>query len=223
MGEQTLTCNMLPALFLLIAISLTSGTETNSTAGACTLGSVTGCSTLVAAGLTRQIAAQLGRMGYQFKTLNATAIHCSSPCQLQASAADALARAAAAKKDYITINSAFRSCAEQYLLYNWYLKRQCGIPLAAKPGQSNHEGGRAIDTSYYNYWRATLESHGWKWFGNSDVYHFDYLSAPNLSSQNLKAFQTLWNQHNPNNKIAVDGIYGPGSANALARAPCGGW
>lgn len=63
-------------------------------------------------------------MGYSFKTLDSTWIHCSSPCvnQLQAKAADSLASAAKSKNDYITLNSAFRSSGQQYLLYNWYLK-----------------------------------------------------------------------------------------------------
>lgn len=90
-------------------------------------------------------------MGHSFKQLNGTAIHCGNGCFnfLQAPAADALARAAGSKHDFITLNSAFRSSAEQYLLYNWYLQHRCGIPLAAKPGTSNHEGGRAIDTSKF--------------------------------------------------------------------------
>ena len=35
------------------------------------------------------------------------------------------------------------------------------VYLAAVPGTSNHEGGRAIDTSYYSYWLSTLQSYGW--------------------------------------------------------------
>lgn len=69
---------------------------------------------------------------------------------LQASAADSLARVAGAKHDYITLYvsqsnvadtcraSAWRSSAQQYLLYSWYTKGICGIKLAAKPGTSNH-------------------------------------------------------------------------------------
>lgn len=38
----------------------------------------------------------------------------------------------------------------------------CGIQLAAKPGTSNHEGGAAIDTSYYQYWMSTLQANGWR-------------------------------------------------------------
>eukprot|EP01127_Copromyxa_protea_P013370 TRINITY_DN3590_c0_g1_i3.p1 TRINITY_DN3590_c0_g1~~TRINITY_DN3590_c0_g1_i3.p1 ORF type:complete len:137 (-),score=26.64 TRINITY_DN3590_c0_g1_i3:70-480(-) len=127
------------------------------------------------------------------------------------------------KNDYITLNSAFRSSAQQYLLYNWHAKGMCGIPLAAKPGTSNHEGGRAIDTSHFSYWESVLAANGWKWFGSSDQYHFDYTSVPDLAQQNLIAFQKLWNEHNPDSKISEDGVYGPNTAAAFAKSPCGGW
>ena len=84
-------------------------------------------------------------------------------------------------------------------------------------------GGRAIDTSSYNYWMSTLQAYGWTWLGNSDPVHFDYLSVSDLAKQNLQAFQRLWNRYNPNNKIAEDGIYGPDTEKALYNAPCNGW
>jgi LAS superfamily LD-carboxypeptidase LdcB len=196
-----------------------------SGASSCILGTQNGCSGQVARGLTNQIAAKLGQMGYSFKTLDANRIHCSGGCvnMLQASAADSLAQAAASANDYITLNSAWRSSAEQYMLYRWYQKGMCGITLAAKPGQSNHEGGRAVDTSYYNHWLNTLANHGWEHtYPSSDPVHFDYNGAANIAKQNLMAFQTLWNEHN-SNKLTVDGIYGPSTENALYNAPCGGW
>lgn len=163
-------------------------------------------------------------MGYSFRSLNGNYVHCSSACTLQSKAADSLEAAAASVNDYITINSAFRTCAEQYLLYNWYQRGQCGITLAATPGNSNHEGGRAIDTSYYSYWNSILASYGWTHsYPDSDPVHFDYYSASDLASQNLLAFQRLWNRHNPNSQISEDGIYGPQTENALYNAPCNGW
>ena len=48
----------------------------NSTA-TCILGTQTGCSTAVAEGLTNQIIKELGTLGYSFKTLDSTWIHCS--------------------------------------------------------------------------------------------------------------------------------------------------
>jgi hypothetical protein len=180
----------------------------------------------VAEGLTNQIIAQLNKMGYSFKTLDSTWIHCSSPCvpSLQSKVADNLASAAKSKNDYITLNSALRSSAQQYLLYNWYLKGICSISLAAVPGTSNHEGGRAIDTSYYSYWLTTLQNYGWTHSNpTNDPVHFDYYGATDLAKQNLLAFQKLWNINNPNSKISEDGIYGTQTANALYNSPCNGW
>lgn len=192
----------------------------------CILGTYTGCSSSsTAAGLTKQIIAELNSMGYSFRSLNTNWVHCNGcTCSLQTTAADSLERAAQSKNDYITINSGFRSSAEQYLLYVMYTHGRCGITLAAKPGQSNHEGGRAIDTSNYNYWVNTLAAYGWTHsYPSSDPVHFDYYNAPDISSKNLLAFQRLWNRYNPNNKISEDGIYGSQTENALYHAPCNGW
>ena len=165
-------------------------------------------------------------MGHTFSTLDSKWIHCSSPCvnKLQSSAASSLAAAAKAKNDYITLNSAWRSAAQQYLLYHWYQNGKCGIGLAAHPGSSNHEGGRAIDTSYYSYWQSALEHQGWVHsYPSSDPVHFDYSHVADLAQQNLLAFQRLWNRNNPNDKIAEDGIYGERTNHALYHAPCGGF
>ena len=168
-------------------------TSLNVSMAACILGTQTGCSTAVAEGITNQIATQLGAMGYSFSTLDATWIHCSSPCvnKLQSSAANSLKAAAQSKNDYITLNSAWRSSAQQYLLYNWYNKGICSISIAAKPGTSNHEGGRAIDTSSYNYWLSTLQSYGWAHDVPNDPVHFDYTVCFPLSFSILNTFLLL--------------------------------
>ena len=58
----------------------------------------------------------------------------------------------------------------------------------------------------------------------SDKVHFEHGSgAREYAQKNLIAFQRLWNRHNPNAKISEDGIYGPATANAFNKAPCGGW
>eukprot|EP01088_Endostelium_zonatum_P012214 TRINITY_DN263_c0_g1_i1.p1 TRINITY_DN263_c0_g1~~TRINITY_DN263_c0_g1_i1.p1 ORF type:complete len:231 (-),score=46.35 TRINITY_DN263_c0_g1_i1:83-730(-) len=193
---------------------------------ACTLGSLgpPACnSTGGTAGITAQIVAQLNAMGRSFRRLNPSLVHCPGwACVLQSSAADSLEATARSKNDYITLSSAYRSSAEQYVLYKWYLNHQCGIPLAAKPGQSNHEAGRAIDTPNYNYWMTPLLQHGWTHPYSNDVVHFDYPPAQDFSKDNLRAFQILYNRHNTR-KIAEDGEYGPDTANAFYNAPCNGW
>ncbi|MBD9381343.1 D-alanyl-D-alanine carboxypeptidase family protein [Achromobacter sp. ACM02] len=45
----------------------------------------------------------------------------------------------------LTINSGFRSYPEQKMLWDGYVKRLPGFNLAAKPGNSNHQNGIAID------------------------------------------------------------------------------
>jgi hypothetical protein len=196
--------------------------------GGCTLGSAIngGCDSYTKSkGLTNQIINELNSMGYSFRTMDGNLVHCPGfTCTLQSSAASALENACRAKNDYITLNSAFRSSAEQYLLYQWYKKGMCSISLAAAPGSSNHEGGRAIDTSYYSYWTGPLSNYGWVHsYPSSDPVHFDYSGASDIASKNLLAFQRLWNRHNPSSKISEDGIYGSQTENALYHAPCNGW
>eukprot|EP01091_Cochliopodium_minus_P011555 TRINITY_DN3307_c0_g1_i1.p1 TRINITY_DN3307_c0_g1~~TRINITY_DN3307_c0_g1_i1.p1 ORF type:complete len:212 (+),score=53.00 TRINITY_DN3307_c0_g1_i1:1-636(+) len=193
---------------------------------ACILGTQTGCNTAIAQNISSQIVKEMQRMGYSFAALNTQWIKCTTPCiaELQTGAANSLLAAAKAKNDFITLNSAFRSSAQQYLLYNWYLKKICSITLAAKPGTSNHEGGRAIDTSNYNYWLSSLQAQGWVHsYPTSDPVHFDYPKVTDLAKQNLIAFQRLWNSHNPTKKISEDGIYGPATADAFYNTPCTGW
>jgi len=45
----------------------------------------------------------------------------------------------------VQVVSAYRTVAQQYLIYRWYRAGRCGIPVAAQPGASNHESGRALD------------------------------------------------------------------------------
>ncbi|MBK9263785.1 MAG: D-alanyl-D-alanine carboxypeptidase family protein [Polyangiaceae bacterium] len=125
----------------------------------------------------------------------------------------------------MTINSALRTVAQQYLLYRWYQTGRCGISLAAKPGNSNHETGLALDVSQYSTWKPILTNYGFKWLGSSDPWHFDYVGAGAVSHKGLdvKAFQRLWNRNNPGDKIAADGIWGPQTEARMKKAPAGGF
>ncbi len=94
---------------------------------------------------------------------------------LQVAARDALVAAIDSKPGAaLTINSMLRTLPDQYLLYAWYQAGTCGISLAATPGGSNHETGLAIDINQYSAWQAALTAHGFKWYGNADVVHYDY-------------------------------------------------
>ena len=109
-------------------------------------------------------------------------------------------------------------------MYSWHQKGICGITAAAAPGTSNHEGGRAVDISYYDYWYTALTNNGWTHsLPSSDPVHYDYLGVSDLAAVNLIAFQKLWNLNNPGSPISEDGIYGPMTANALYNSPCSGF
>ena len=134
---------------------------------------------------------------------------------LQASARDALWRAAA--RTPIQINSAFRTLADQYVLYH-----SGGCGLAAAPGRSNHQTGRAVDVQNYSAARSPLQNAGCSWLGSSDPVHFDCPGADGRSDAVL-AFQKLWNINHPGDRIAEDGAYGPQTESRLARTPAAGF
>lgn len=189
------------------------------------VGQVGGCSTSVVQGLTDQLIEELNcispNLMVKFSGSHTTLYSGVNPF-LAATASSALKTATQQKNDSITISSAYRSLPQQYLLYRWYKAGQCGIQLAATPGSSNHQSGRAIDTPYYGYWKSALSNNGWTWLGSSDVVHFDFHAAPNVSQKSILAFQKLWNK-NRSSKLAEDGLWGPATENAMANTPTSGF
>jgi hypothetical protein len=125
----------------------------------------------------------------------------------------------------MTLNSALRTVAQQYMLYRWYQTGRCGISLAATPGNSNHETGLALDVSQYSTWKPILTSNGFKWLGSGDAVHFDYVGSGAVSHKGLdvKAFQRLWNRNHPDDKIDTDGSWGPQTEARMKKAPAGGF
>lgn len=144
---------------------------------------------------------------------------------LQRSAKQALARAIQARGRTMRINSAYRTVAQQYLLRSWFDQRLCGIPAAAKPGRSNHESGLALDLSDFNGWRSFLEREDWRWFGERDRVHFDFVGSGtrDIRGIGVLAFQTLWNKNHLNDRIDEDGIYGKETASRLSISPAEGF
>jgi hypothetical protein len=122
----------------------------------------------------------------------------------------------------VQVNSAFRTVAQQYLLYRWYQTGRCGISIAARPGRSNHESGRALDLANYSSVSSSLTSRGWSRVAG-DAVHFDHLASSDIRGQDVRAFQRLWNRNNPSDKISEDGAYGPQTEARLAKAPATGF
>ena len=185
-----------------------------------------GCSTAVVLGLSKQIADEISCM-------NPTSLSAFTPGgnltvtgnavlpYLGAPAKTALLKVTAGNT--IQLNSAFRTVAQQYLLYRWYQQGRCGITAAAQPGRSNHQSGRALDVANYSSRITTMANQGWSHSVPGDPVHFDHLGSPDIRGKDVLAFQRLWNRNNPTDKISEDGAYGPQTEARLRAAPATGF
>lgn len=187
-----------------------------------------GCSTAPVRGLSMQIAEEVACMDAGALTaFEATPeITFSGPQVLPflaPTARDALLAAVAAEGRGITINSAYRTIANQYLLYHWWQTGRCGITAAAEVGRSNHESGRAVDVDNYSSWITALGRKGWSHDVPGDPVHFDHLASPDGRGADVLAFQRLWNRNHPEDLIDEDGDYGPMTDARLGAAPAEGF
>jgi hypothetical protein len=146
---------------------------------------------------------------------------------MQSAAKEALRRAIRANGNRtMIVNSAYRTIAQQYLLYKAYRRGECGITLAASPGNSNHEDGRALDIANYEEWIDAMEANNWQWFGAGDEVHFTYVgpgTRDDVSDVCIKAFQRLWSKYNPRDRITDDGVFGDQTGARLGRSPAEGF
>ena len=54
--------------------------------------------------------------------------------------------------------------------------------------------------------------------------HFDYTAGGvDLGGAQVLAFQQLWNEHNPEDPLMEDGLWGPATAAAVERSPAAGF
>ncbi|HEY4157866.1 MAG TPA: M15 family metallopeptidase [Polyangiaceae bacterium] len=125
----------------------------------------------------------------------------------------------------MTINSALRTVAQQYLVWHWAASKSCGVQLATPPGESNHEIGVALDIAEAAKWRPALEAEEFHWLGKSDRVHFDFKgpSAPSQSATDVLAFQKLWNKNHRADAIPENGQYGPSTEQRLKKSPADGF
>lgn len=185
------------------------------------------CTTSVVLGLSTQIAEEVNCMNpgtlVSFSEGGGIDFTGSAVLPWIAPAAQADLLAAVSGGGTVQVNSAYRTVAQQYLLYRWWQEGRCGITAAATPGNSNHETGRALDVNNYSSWVGTLGAHGWSHTVPGDPVHFDHLGSPDLRGADVLAFQRLWNRNHPGDVIAEDGDYGPQTASKLAASPAGGF
>ncbi len=213
-------------LTLLATGCVAEGPEVSETSQAATVSNyVSGtCSTAVVLGLSKQIADEVG-------CISPTGLVRFEPSAKRTFTSSAVLpylgkNAKTALEDVtstVQINSAFRTVAQQYLLYRWYLAGRCGIAVAAHPGRSNHESGRALDLANASSARSALSARGWSYAGSSDPVHFDYYGSADIRGKDVLAFQRLWNRNNPGDTISEDGLYGPQTEARLRAAPATGF
>jgi MYXO-CTERM domain-containing protein len=183
------------------------------------------CSTSTVRGLSVQIAQEVDCMspGSLVKLSPSTRLRFASsavlPYMYSAAKTDLIA---AANQATITLNSGYRTVAQQYLLYRWDQANRCGISIAATPGRSNHESGRAVDISNASARASVMRAHHWARLAG-DPPHFDNTRSPDNRGRDVRAFQRLWNRNHPGDKIGVDGIYGPQTAARLKASPATGF
>ena len=131
--------------------------------------------------------------------------------------------------DFITISAGYRDVAMQY--YSRWYNENCDSAFNAEvPGQSNHQGGRAIDVRYYDFWSELLLTHGFEHPIPTDEPHFEFLGdeifredSERLKVLSVLAFQRLWNRNNPTDPLETDGIYDEETKIRLGGSPVEGF
>ena len=145
---------------------------------------------------------------------------------LQKEAAEALIAAIQEKGEKPRLVHAVRVLPQQYAVFYWYTHgKKCGVVLAASPGTSPHERAVAVDFENHDRWIDVLKKHNWIWRGQADPPHFNYHggSDPDFGKEGIRAFQKLWNLHNPADQIREDGSYGPKTEKRLEASPIEGF
>ena len=189
---------------------------------------VTRCSTSVVSELDRQLIAQMNlivpNVLVSFINLNVDIGEPVWPL-LQPPALASLQRAITSRGRQMVVNSAYRTIAQQLILFNHAQQNRCGISIAALPGLSNHQSGLALDVEDAAGWEPFLERQGWRRLMPQDPVHFDYIGSGtrDIRSTAVRAFQQLWNLNNPQNTLTVDGAYGARTQKALNESPIEGF
>lgn len=193
---------------------------------------ITGCpETTIVDGLSQQIIAEMNNavpgVLLDCSDLNISIGALQFPF-LQLPAKNALARAIQARGTRIKINSAYRTCAQQFLLRRWKELGKCGIGQAALPGSSLHESGLALDIPDVSGWKPFLQAQGWVHVGQNlpgDPFHFEFRGQgiQIIGNVGLLGFQKLWNRNHLNDRINEDGLYGTQTAAKLSISPSQGF
>lgn len=195
------------------------------------LANAPGCSSAIFHGLSQQLIYQMNLLSpnilVSFDDLNVQLDPAALPF-LQPAAKESLRKVIADRRQPIKVRAAYRTIAQQLFLYN---RRNgvggCNLTTVVLPGRSHHQSGIALDIDDYQAWRPYLESYGWRWMGASiknapGLFNYVGGTVLDIRATAVKAFQQLWNQNNPGDKIAEDGQWGKQTHGRLDKSPvCG--
>lgn len=151
------------------------------------------------------------------------------PLALRPEVLAALETAALSRSDFISITAGYRDIAMQY--YSRWYKENCDWNFnAAIPGESNHQGGRAVDVRYYTFWSVALLENGFEHPIADDEPHFELTGdatyreeSEQLKELSVLAFQQLWNRNYPEYPVEEDGVYDTNTKEALGNSPVEGF
>ncbi len=181
-------------------------------AGQCTTGGVQGLS-------SQLVVAQICIRPDVFARVSGPNISFTTPWAhplMSVSARNAFVNASHAAS--LSVASMFRTIADQYELYY-----SDACILAAPPGESNHESGRAVDLNNWSSVISEMVAAGCEHpLPTTDPAHFQCPGA-DYRADSIRAFQHLWNVNHPADTIPEDGVYGASTGSRLARSPAGGF
>lgn len=141
---------------------------------------------------------------------------------LQPNARSGLIRAIERYGKPITINSGYRSVVAQSMLYSQW-QRGIITNLVAFPGRSDHQSGSCVDIDEWATAKQAFLQSGFEWtYGLKDAMHFDF-PGKDIRDDSIKAFQSLWNDAFPFDKIPVDGDLGKNTLNKILNSPAEGF
>ena len=190
---------------------------------------VTSCSTAVVKGLDKQLITQMNLLApnslVSFEDLNIQIVGSAVHALLQPAAKEALRKAIKERGAKLSVISAYRTIAQQMILFNHAQAGRCGIKNAARPGQSNHQSGLGLNIQEADVWEPFLIKQGWRRPLSDVPAHFEFVGTgtQDIRRVAVQAFQQLWNLNNPNDQIKVDGDFGPQTEARLGKSPIDGF
>jgi hypothetical protein len=185
------------------------------------------CSTSLVGGLSRQIIREMLTLDPGcLVRVQSPQMHADSHVHLylQPVPRDSLMHVLLEREATLLITSCLRVLPEQMMLWRQYQESRCGIKLAARPGESPHELGAALDVHAAPNWAPAFERHGWQYLGPKDPMHFQHMGdvRRDIGALGVRAFQTLQSRHGAH-PLTVDGVFGQLTESALLAAPAEGW